>query len=206
MVTKMLHYDQDERQTDGSRHWDTIRPVLLKAFAQERARDFDEGCWLHLIHEGSNKKRLEYCNDNNGSLCYLRAVQGHSGGSPISPELMNYKFIPYKWKVYIFHRGISWFFSVYSGEWNNSWRKRGGQGSPSSLSNTTESFQKKTPEEEKPHFDYTVPQKKIMKLVRNATKMLFLGTIEESARSRIATLANKIIGNQYHRHSARRQQ
>ena len=39
MVTTMLRdYDQDERQTDGSRHWDTIRRVLLKAFAQG-ARD-----------------------------------------------------------------------------------------------------------------------------------------------------------------------
>ena len=44
MVTRMLrHYDQDERQPDGSRHWDTIGPVLLRAFAQEGARDFDEG-------------------------------------------------------------------------------------------------------------------------------------------------------------------
>ena len=46
----LRHYDQDERQTDGSRHWDTIRPVLLKAFAQEGAWDFDEGFQLQLIH------------------------------------------------------------------------------------------------------------------------------------------------------------
>ena len=77
MVAKMLRdYDQDERP-DGSRHFDTFTPVLLRAFAQEGARDFDEGFWLHLIHEGSNKKRVEYCKDNNGSLCYLRAIQGH---------------------------------------------------------------------------------------------------------------------------------
>ena len=44
MVTKMLrHFDQDERLTDGSRHWDSIKPVLLRAFAQEGARDFDAG-------------------------------------------------------------------------------------------------------------------------------------------------------------------
>ena len=61
MVTKMLrHYDV------GERHLDTIRPVLLRPFAQEGARYFDEGFWLHLIREGSNKKRLEYCKDNNG--------------------------------------------------------------------------------------------------------------------------------------------
>ena len=32
MVTRMVrHYDEDERQSDASMHWDTIRPVLLKA-------------------------------------------------------------------------------------------------------------------------------------------------------------------------------
>ena len=42
MVTKILrHCDQDERQTDGSRHWDTIRPILVNVFAQEEALDFD---------------------------------------------------------------------------------------------------------------------------------------------------------------------
>ena len=37
-ATEMLrHSDQDERQTDGSRHWDAIRLVWLKVFAQEGA-------------------------------------------------------------------------------------------------------------------------------------------------------------------------
>ena len=121
MVTKMLrHYDQDERQTDGSRHWDTIRPVLSKAFAQESARDFDEGFWLHLIHEGSNKKRLEYCKDNNGSPCNLRAIQGHSGGIPISPELMKYTLITYKRKFCTNGRSTS-FTEKFRGIFNPFW-------------------------------------------------------------------------------------
>ena len=115
--------DQDERQTDGSRHSDTIGPVLLKAFAHEGARDFHEEYCLLLIHEGSNKNSIQYCKDNNGSLCYLREIQGHSGGIPISPELMNCTFIPYKWKEYIFHSNFVEF-SIHFGEWNNSGRKR----------------------------------------------------------------------------------
>ena len=95
------------RQTDGSRHWDTIGPTLVKAFAREDARDFDDGYWLMLIHEGSNKMRFEYCEDNNESL-FLRAIQGHSGGTPINPDLMNYTLIPYNWKEHIYHTGISW--------------------------------------------------------------------------------------------------
>ena len=43
MVTKVLrHYDQEERQTEGSRHRDNIKPTLVKAFAREGARDFDD--------------------------------------------------------------------------------------------------------------------------------------------------------------------
>ena len=49
MVTKMLrHCDQEERQTDGSRHWDNIKPTLLRAFAREGAQDFDDDCWLSI--------------------------------------------------------------------------------------------------------------------------------------------------------------
>ena len=106
MVTQVLrHYDQQERQIDDSRHWDTIRPTLVRAIAREEARDFDDEYWLMLIHEGSNKMRIECCEDSHGSLCYLRAIQGHSGGIPISPELMKYTLLPCNWKDY--HRGIS---------------------------------------------------------------------------------------------------
>ena len=38
ILTKMTrHHDQDEREQDGSYHWDTVRSVLLKAFAQNGA-------------------------------------------------------------------------------------------------------------------------------------------------------------------------
>ena len=65
MVTRMVrHYDQDERQSDASLHWDAIWPVLLKAFAKHGARDFSDEHWLRLIHEGSSKTRFEYCEDS----------------------------------------------------------------------------------------------------------------------------------------------
>ena len=57
-------HDQDERQSDGSMHWDTIGPVLLKAFAKHGARNVSEKYWLYLIHEGSSKARIEYCEDS----------------------------------------------------------------------------------------------------------------------------------------------
>ena len=58
--------------------------------------------------KGSTKKRIEYCKDKDGFLCYLRAIQGHSGDIPIEPELMGYVFLPRNLKRYVFQKGLSW--------------------------------------------------------------------------------------------------
>ena len=121
MITNMLrHCDLDERQTDGSRHWDTVRPKLVKTFAQE-ARDFDDGYWLMVIDEGSNKMRIEYCKDNNGSLCCLRAIHGHSGGIPTSRELHACSI--QMEGVHLSQRNFVEF-SIHFWGWSNSGRKR----------------------------------------------------------------------------------
>ena len=63
MVTTMLrHFDQEERQTDGSRHCDSIEPVLMRAFAHEGAQDFSDINWLRLIHKARilHRYRWEY--------------------------------------------------------------------------------------------------------------------------------------------------
>ena len=109
MVTKMVrHHGQDELEQDGSYHWDTVRSVLLKAFATNEAEAFSDNYWIHLIHEGSSKRRVEYCVDHKRSLCHHRAIRGHSGGIPIVPELMECTSIRYEWRECIFHRGCSW--------------------------------------------------------------------------------------------------
>ena len=77
MVTTMLrHFDQEERRLDGSRHWDSIKPVLMKAFAHEGAQDFDDGFCLRLIHDGSTKKRLEHCQDTDGEVMLFPSNSG----------------------------------------------------------------------------------------------------------------------------------
>ena len=38
-------------------------------------------------------------------MVYTRAIQGHSGGMIIQPELMNYELIPYSWKRFFYHAG-----------------------------------------------------------------------------------------------------
>ena len=47
------------------------------------------------------------------SLAYLRAIQGHSGGISIDPELMVYIRIPYSWKEYVFHRVVLSAFNLF---------------------------------------------------------------------------------------------
>ena len=88
-VTRLVrHYDQEERQSDAAVHWDTTRPKLLRAFADRGARDFSETDWLRHIHDVSNKTRFEHCEGSKKSLTSLRAIQGHTGGITIAPELM----------------------------------------------------------------------------------------------------------------------
>ena len=59
MVARMVrHDDQEEREPDGSYHWHTARPVLLKAFGKHGALKFPEDHWIRLIQAGSSKKEL----------------------------------------------------------------------------------------------------------------------------------------------------
>ena len=37
----------------------------------------------------------------------FRAIQGHTGGDVIAPELMGHVAIPLRWKEFLFHRGCS---------------------------------------------------------------------------------------------------
>ena len=94
----LRHYDQDEREQDGSYHWETVKSVLLQVFALEGAQEFSENHWIQLIQQVSSKTRIEYCLDTKKSLCCLRAIQEHSSGIPIRREMMEYTLIPYNWK------------------------------------------------------------------------------------------------------------
>ena len=70
-------FDLEDRQPDGSRHWDSIKPELMKGFAHEGARDFDDGFRLRQIHDGCTRKRLECSEDKDGNSSYFRAIQRH---------------------------------------------------------------------------------------------------------------------------------
>ena len=68
---------------------------------------FTDEDWLHCLYLGSIKTRFEICEDENGDFGCIRSIQGHSGGMIISTRLMNYVMIPYNWKRFIHHVGLS---------------------------------------------------------------------------------------------------
>ena len=197
-VTTMLrHYDQEEeeRQTDGSRDWDSITSVLMSQFAQQGARDFDDEKWLQMIFEGSSKKRIEYCKNRDGTRYCLRAIQGHSGGIPINPELMNYVSVRYKWKEYVFHRGVSWNFQSVLGKGLIPGGKEKDKARQTVFPTPTNPCGK-DPEEETPHDDYTVRQKApCVTTWKHNQDAVHWCTIAKSPGSRNIILANKIICN-----------
>ena len=81
-VTNMVrHHDQDEREADGAMHWDFILPILKGRFRSQLELEFTDEDWLHCFYLGSVKTRFEICKDEHGHLRYIRAIQGHSGGS-----------------------------------------------------------------------------------------------------------------------------
>ena len=142
--------------------WGNSEIGVAEGVCTEWSKKFSDNQWIHLIHEGSSKKRVEYCLDNKKSLCYLRAIQRHSGGIPIRPEMMEYTFIPYDWKEYIFHRGSSWDSQstlesglIPGGKENNKARQ-------AVFFTPLDPFGD-NPDEERPHDDYTIPQKVLYK-------------------------------------------
>ena len=102
---KVRHHDQDEREADGAMHGNDILPVLKGRFRKQLEKEFTDEDWLHCLYLGRFKTRFEICKDANGELRYTRAIQEHSGGMIISPRLMNYVMILYRWKQFIYHVG-----------------------------------------------------------------------------------------------------
>ena len=51
----------------------------------------------------ADKPRLEYCEGQNGTIIYIRAVQGHSHSITINPTLFSVKEVPLSWEEHILH-------------------------------------------------------------------------------------------------------
>ena len=52
-------------------------------------------------------KFFQYCSDSSGVTLYLRALQGHSGRSPVDPTLQDNVLVPNNFFGYIYHIGCA---------------------------------------------------------------------------------------------------
>ena len=91
------------RDFAGAIEWCSLLPTLRRESEIGGAGVFSDFQWLNLIHRRSDKPRFQYCLDRNENLMYIRAIQGHSGGALVDPELLNCVEIPFGWKEHLFH-------------------------------------------------------------------------------------------------------
>ena len=165
-VTPVLRqFDQDERESDGSRHWEAFKSVLLRKFERDGVRDFHDEVCLQKIFEGSSKKRIEYCKNNDGIFMLLtsdsRAFWRYSNRTRIDGLCLNSSKLE-EILIYIYisisHKGFSCNFQsilehglIPAGKEKDKARQ--------AVFLTPTNIFGDGPEEEKPHDDFTVPQK-----------------------------------------------
>ena len=102
-MTRLSRHRNLLRDLDEAIDRCSLFPMLRREFEIEGAGVFSNFQWRNLIHRGSDKPRFQYCLDPNENLMYIRAIQGHSGGALIDPELLNYVEIPFGWKEHLHH-------------------------------------------------------------------------------------------------------
>ena len=74
-----------QREDDGAIEFWRINDNLQEHFLF--CHHWSDDKWKKSMAGGRIKKRYQYCTDSSGAILYLRALQGHSGRSLISPTL-----------------------------------------------------------------------------------------------------------------------
>ena len=129
MVTTMLrHCDQKERQLDGSKHWDSRNQYWCKRLHTVRSRLW---WWILVthIHDGSTKKRLQYCHAKKEFMLFPN-YSGHSLWNSNKSSIDEIHTYSIRWERVPWPQRKFVVFPICSGEWKNSGRKRGGQSLP----------------------------------------------------------------------------
>ena len=107
-MTRLLRHDQSvRREDDGAVLFDDV----LQEFKKKRfdgALQWSIDDWISVLAKGgAPKKRFQYClnPDSAKHISYFRAIQGHSGGIAIDPELQDNVLFPEESTEYIYHVG-----------------------------------------------------------------------------------------------------
>ena len=80
-MTQVLRHQGSHREDDGAMDWNTLLHVLCRDC--ENAPKWTNPEWFDLLHKGSGKDRFQYCQNSDGFIHYMRAIQGHSGGNNV---------------------------------------------------------------------------------------------------------------------------
>ena len=72
----------------------------------EQTQKWNKEKLVDALRRSTDKPRMEYCKDQDGTVIYIRAVQGHSHGSKIK-HLFPLKEMPLNMKEHVFHTGSS---------------------------------------------------------------------------------------------------
>ena len=107
-TTRLLRHDQSiRREDDGAVLFDDV----LQEFKKKRfdgALQWSIDDWISVLAKGgAPKKRFQNClnPDSSKHISYIRAIQGHSGGIAIDPELQDNVLLPEGQTENIYHVG-----------------------------------------------------------------------------------------------------
>ena len=84
-ITQVLRHQGSHREDDGTVDWITLLHVLCRDC--ESAPKWTNPELFGLLHKGSGKDRFQYCQNSDGFIHCMRAIQGHSGGNNVDPSL-----------------------------------------------------------------------------------------------------------------------
>ena len=90
-----------------------VSPKLTIRFHRDGGSIFTDRNWVNFIWKGRNKTRFQHRRNPCSKLLYFRAVQGHTGGEMIPPEMLGHSLIPPNWKEFVFHRRCSIQFAIH---------------------------------------------------------------------------------------------
>ena len=104
-VINLLRHNQTlQREEGGAIEFCKIKFHLRNHHSQ--IHNWSDDRWKAcLAAGGGSKRRYQYCSDYLGSIIYLRALQGHSGGNLIDPALQDNVLIGPGIFPYIYHVG-----------------------------------------------------------------------------------------------------
>ena len=101
-VTRVLRH-KGCQEADGAEQWANALSLLKDA---EHTQDWKKARWIDVLGRSTDKPRMEYCEEQLGTIRYIRALQGHSHGVAINPNLFSSKQVPFVWKEHLFHRTV----------------------------------------------------------------------------------------------------